>query len=93
MCVKIRKIAMISGDYHDIRQLLFLTIIVSSKNCTISIIVKENITVNGQRNIIIVNRQNQLIAHPYTFTRVCMCMLQKYFVLKDDFFHLPHTQI
>ena len=53
------KIGMISDDYHNIRQLLFLIIIVISKNLTISIIVKENITVN---------RQNQLIAQPYTAT-------------------------
>ena len=46
---------MISDNYHDIGRLLLLTIIVSSKNQTISIIVKENITVN---------RQNRLIAHP-----------------------------
>ena len=56
MCAKMRKIAMISDDYCDIGRLLLLTIIVSSKNWTISIIVKENITVN---------RQNRLIAHPY----------------------------
>ena len=47
---------MISDNYHDIGRLLILTIIVDSKNWTISIIVKENITVN---------RQNQFIAHPY----------------------------
>ena len=56
MCAKMRKIAMISDNYCDIGQLLLLTIIVSSKNWTISIIFKENITVN---------RQNQLITHPY----------------------------
>ena len=32
--------------YHDIAQLLLLTIIVSDKNYTISIIDKENITIN-----------------------------------------------
>ena len=47
---------MISANYHDITQLLLLMIIGSSKNYTISIIGKENITVN---------RQNRLIAHPY----------------------------
>ena len=36
---------MISDDYHDIGRLLFLAVIVNSKNCTILIIVKENITV------------------------------------------------
>ena len=46
---------MISDDYHNIGQLLLLLIIVDSKNWAILIIVKENITVN---------RQNQLIAHP-----------------------------
>ena len=54
MCVKMGNIVMISDNYHDIGQLLLLTIIVSSKNQTISIIVKGNITVN---------RQNRLIAH------------------------------
>jgi len=36
---------MISDDYHDIGQLLLLRIIANNKNCAISIIVKENITV------------------------------------------------
>ena len=49
------KIVMISDNYHNIVRLLLLTIIVNSKNWTISIIVKENITVN---------RQNWLITHP-----------------------------
>ena len=57
VCVKMGKIAMISDDYHNIGRLLLLTIIVDSKNWTTSIIVKENITVN---------RQNQLISHPYS---------------------------
>ena len=48
---------MVSANYHDITRLLLLTIIVISKNYTISIIGKGNITVN---------RQNRLIAHPYT---------------------------
>ena len=52
MCVKI---VMISDNYCDIGRLLLITIIVSSKNEVISIIVKEDITVN---------RQNRLIAHP-----------------------------
>ena len=51
---------MISDDYHDIGQLLLLTIIVKSKNLTISIIVKGNMTVN---------RQKRLIVHPYTLLR------------------------
>ena len=55
MCVKMGKIVMISEHYHDIVRLLLLTIIVNSKNHTISIIVPENITVK---------RQNRLIAHP-----------------------------
>ena len=46
---------MISDDYHNIVRVLPLTIIVNSKNQTISIIVKENIAVN---------RQNWLITHP-----------------------------
>ena len=49
---------MVNTNYHDITRLLFLTIIVISKNYTVSIIGKENITT--------VNRQNQLIAHPYS---------------------------
>ena len=56
MHVKMEKIAMISDSYHDFVQLLLLTIIVNSKNQTISITVKENITVN---------KQNRLIPHPY----------------------------
>ena len=43
---KMGKIVMISDDYHDIVRLLLLTIIVSSKNEMILIIVEENITVN-----------------------------------------------
>ena len=42
--------------YHNIGQLLLLMIIADIKNRAISIIVKENITVN---------RQNRLISHPY----------------------------
>ena len=55
MCVKIGKIAMINDNYCNIERLLLLTIIVSNKNWTILIIIKEDITVN---------MQNQLIAHP-----------------------------
>ena len=40
--LNMRKMAVISDDYHDIGRLLFLTIIFNSKNWTISIIV------NGQ---------------------------------------------
>ena len=47
---------MISDDYQDIGQLLLLVIIVNSKIWMIWTIVKENITIN---------RQNQLIAHSY----------------------------
>ena len=43
-------------DSYVSARLLLVSITVSSKNCTISIIVKENITVN---------RQNRLITHPY----------------------------
>ena len=50
------KIVMISDNYYDIGRLLLLTIIVSNKNCTILITVKENITVD---------RQKWLIFHPY----------------------------
>ena len=63
MCIKIGKLAIISDDYHDIGRLLLLTIIVNSKNWTILIIVKENITVN---------RQNRLIAHPYSYRRITL---------------------
>ena len=41
---KMGKIVMISDDYHDIVRLLLLTIIVSSKNEMILIIVEENIS-------------------------------------------------
>ena len=44
--IKKGNIVTISDDYHHIIQLLLLTIIADSKNLTISIIVKENITVN-----------------------------------------------
>ena len=37
ICLNIAKLVMISVNYHNIAQLLLLTIIVSSKNCTISI--------------------------------------------------------
>ena len=47
---------MISADNHDITRLLLLTIIVSGKKCSISIIDRQNIPIN---------RQNRLIAHPY----------------------------
>ena len=53
MCLNTAKLVMISADYHDIERLLLLMIIVSSKNCSISIIDKKNITIN------------RLIAHPY----------------------------
>ena len=46
---------MISADYHDITRLLPLAIIVIGKNCMITIVDKQNITVN---------RQNWLIAYP-----------------------------
>ena len=46
---------MISDDYHNVGRLLLLAIIVDSKNKTVLIIVKENITAN---------RQSRLIAHP-----------------------------
>ena len=48
MCVKMGKIVMISDNYHDIGQLLLLTVTVNSKIWMISLIVKENITVNRQ---------------------------------------------
>jgi len=54
MCLNIVIKLVICANYHNIAQLLFLTIIVSSKNYMILIIGKENITIN---------RQNQLIAH------------------------------
>ena len=57
MCVKMEKLVIISDDYHDTAWLLLLTIIASSKNYTILIIVQWNI---------MVNRQNRLISHPYS---------------------------
>ena len=44
----LRKIVIISDNYHDMERLLLLMIIARSKNWMISIIVKENITVNRQ---------------------------------------------
>ena len=51
MCVKMGKIVMISDDFCKILRLLLLMIIVNSKNWTILIIVKENITVNRQKPV------------------------------------------
>ena len=48
LCVKMGKFIMIVMDMT----ILLLTIIVSSKNCTITIIVKENITVNRQNRLV-----------------------------------------
>ena len=57
MHAKMGKFVMISDDYHNIEpQLLLLTIIVDSKNWTMLISIKENITVN---------RRNRLIAYLY----------------------------
>ena len=56
MCLKALQLIMISADNHDITRLLFLTIIVSGKKCSISIIDRQNIPIN---------RQNRLITHPY----------------------------
>ena len=47
MFIKMGKLVIISDNYHDIRRLLFVTIIVDCKNWTISIIVKENIGKTG----------------------------------------------
>ena len=44
------KLVMISNDYHGIGRLLLLTIIVESKNCSISILVQGNIIVNRQNS-------------------------------------------
>ena len=57
------KLVMVSASYHDITRLLLLMIIVISKNYTILIIGKGNITVN---------RQNRLIAHPYYTGRLVL---------------------
>ena len=56
MCLKALQLIMISADNHDITRLLLLTIIVSGKKCSISIIDRQNIPIT---------RQNRLIAHPY----------------------------
>ena len=56
MCLKALQLIMISADNHNITRLLLLTIIVSGKKCSISIIDRQNIPIN---------RQNRLIAHPY----------------------------
>ena len=42
MCLNVTKLVIIGTDYYDIAQLLLFTIIVCSKNYTISIIGKEN---------------------------------------------------
>ena len=55
MCIKMENLS-INDNYHNIGRLLLLMIIVDIKNWAISIIVKENITVN---------RQNLFISHPY----------------------------
>lgn len=59
-CVKLAckalQLIMIGAYNHNTTQLLLLTIIVSGKKCLISIIDKQNI---------MINRQNWLIAHPY----------------------------
>ena len=47
---------MISDVYHNIVQLLLITIIPSNKSCMISVFVEQNITVNCQ---------NRLMSHPY----------------------------
>ena len=49
MCLNIAQLVMIRANYHNIAQLLLLTIIVSSKNYTVSIIDKENITIYRQK--------------------------------------------
>ena len=53
MCLKITKLIMISANYHNITRLLLLMI-------RVLLIVDIDI---GKENIV-VNRQNQLIAHP-----------------------------
>ena len=55
MCLNITKLVMISANYHNITQLLFLTVIVNSKNCTILIIGKENITL-GKTGYLLIPR-------------------------------------
>ena len=64
MCPNTPKLITVNADYNDIARLLPLTIIVSSKNWTILIIDKANITIN---------RPNRLIAHPYTVTCITNC--------------------
>ena len=46
--LKALQLIMISADNHDITRLLLLTIIDSSKKCTISIIDKQNIAINRE---------------------------------------------
>ena len=55
---------MVSANYHDIGQLLLLTIIVSSKNCTILIIGKENIRENWLIALGVVHTFQLLLAKP-----------------------------
>ena len=72
MCIN-AKIIIIGNDYHDIRRLLLLMIIFNYKNWTISIIIKENITVN---------RQNRITRNEVTFLYVlleCFKWISTYF--------------
>ena len=60
---------MISNDYHNIRLLLLLTIIASSKNCTILVIVKENIFLNVCVHV------NAQVCVQCTWIDVCICVI------------------
>ena len=72
---------MIGADYHDITQLLPLI----GKNCTISVVDKQNITVN---------RQNWLIAHPLVCIQVygdVKCSIGN--TLSDSLVHYQYVRI
>ena len=71
---KIGKLVILSDNYHNIGRLLPLTIIVDSKNWTISIIVKENITVNRQNRPSLVSVCMCMYVCLSVYICVCLCM-------------------
>ena len=72
---------MISADNHNITRLLLLTIIVSGKKCSMSIIDRQNIPIN---------RQNRLIAHPYN-TPYPKNLTKIHWLRYDNTVPLPNT--
>ena len=58
MYLKVLQLIMISVDNHDIIRLLLFTIIDSGKNAQYILLTNKI--------IIVINKQNRLIAHPYS---------------------------